>query len=326
MEIRLLGGADVRRLLPIDACIALMARTMVAVSAGEAAIPLRTVMPLGDAPGRLGVMPGAVAGAGFGVKLLSLFPGNPAAGLSSHLGLVILFEPEHGRPVAIIDAAEVTAIRTAAVSGLATRLLAVEDAGDLAILGAGEQAASHVEAMLAVRPVRRIRVWSRTPAHARAFAAREAKRHGLAVAAAASVREAVDGADIVCTTTGAPTPILMGDWVAPGAHVNAVGACTPVTAEIDTALVVRSRLFVDFRASAEAEAGDYLAARASGLIGPDHILGEIGELAAGLVPGRRSAQDVTLFKSLGVSAEDLAVARFLLERAEEAGVGQRAAL
>jgi ornithine cyclodeaminase len=326
MQIRLISGADVRRLLPMDDCIAVMQRAMVAISDGQASIPLRSVTPLPEAPGRMGLMPGALAGAGFGVKLLSLFPGNPAAGLSSHLGLVILFEPEHGRPVAIIDAAEVTAIRTAAVSALATRLLAREDAGDLAILGAGEQAASHLQAMLAVRPIRRVRVWSRTADHARVFALAAAERHGRAIEVAGSVREAVDGADIVCTTTGAPTPILMGDWVAPGAHVNAVGACTPVTAEIDAALVVRSRLYVDFRSSAEAEAGDYLAARAAGLIGPEHILGEIGEVAAGRIDGRRSDQDVTLFKSLGVAAEDLAVARFLLDRAEQEGLGQMAAL
>jgi ornithine cyclodeaminase len=326
MEIRLIGGEDVRRLLPMDDCIALMQRTMIAVSDGAAAIPLRSLMALPGGKGRLGLMPGAVEGAGFGVKLLSLFPGNPAAGLSSHLGLVILFEPEHGRPVAIIDAAEVTAIRTAAVSGLATRLLAREDAGDLAILGAGEQAASHLEAMLAVRRIRRVRVWSRTPAHAQAFASRASERHGLAVQAAADVRQAVDGADIICTTTGSPTPILMGDWVAPGAHVNAVGACTPVTAEIDSDLVVRARLFVDFRPSAEAEAGDYLAALAAGRIGPEHILGEIGEVAAGRVAGRRAATDVTLFKSLGVAAEDVAVARFILDRAERAGVGRSARL
>jgi ornithine cyclodeaminase len=326
MDLRILGGADVRRLLPMGDCIALMRRTMIDVSAGRAEIPLRTVMPVPGAKGLMGLMPGALEGAGFGIKLVSLYPGNPAAGLSSHLGLVILFEPDHGRPVALIDAAEVTAIRTAAVSGLATGLLARDDADDLAILGSGEQAASHIEAMLCVRHVRRVRVWSRTAAHAEAFARRAGERHGLEIETAPSVRHAVAGADLVCTTTGAREPILEGAWLAPGAHVNAVGSSIPDTAEIDAELLLAARFFVDFRPSAEAEAGEYRRARAAGFIGPEHIVGEIGELAAGLVQGRRSPQEITLFKSLGVSAEDLAVARFLLDRAQEKGVGQVAAL
>jgi ornithine cyclodeaminase len=320
--LRLLSGADVRRLLPMEACVALMERTLVAVSSGEASIPLRTVMALPGGRGRMGLMPGALAGAGFGIKLLSLFPDNPAAGLSSHLGLVLLFEPQHGRPVALIDAAEVTAIRTAAVSALATRLLAREDAGDLAILGSGEQAASHLEAMAGVRDLRRVRVWSRSADHAQAFAARHGTRAGVGVEAVSTVREAVAGADIICTVTAAREPVLHGAWVAPGAHVNAVGASTPNAAEIDAALLLRSRLFVDLRASAEAEAGEYLQARQAGLIGADHIVGELGELAAGRVAGRRSEEEITLFKSLGIAAEDLAVARFLLDRAEALGEGQ----
>jgi ornithine cyclodeaminase/alanine dehydrogenase-like protein (mu-crystallin family) len=323
MDMRMISGADVRRLLPMSDCITLMRRTMIAVSTGEAAIPLRTVMPLPGERGRFGLMPGALAGAGFGIKLVSLFPGNAAAGLSSHLGLVILFEPEHGRPVAIMDAAEVTAIRTAAVSAVATALLARDEAGDLAILGSGEEAASHLAAIREIRQLRRVRVWSRTPANARAFADREGAHHGLAIEVCADVREAVDGADIVCTVTGARTPILMGDWVAPGAHVNAVGACTPTTAEIDAALLTKARFFVDLRASAEAEAGEYRAARAAGLIGPDHILGEIGEVAAGAVAGRSAAADITLFKSLGVAAEDLAAARLIFDRAQAEDAGRR---
>jgi ornithine cyclodeaminase len=283
-------------------------------------------MPVSGGKGLMGLMPGALEGAGFGIKLLSLYPGNPAVELSSHLGLVILFEPDHGRPVALIDAAEVTAIRTAAVSAVATDLLAAPGAGDLAILGSGEQAASHLEAMLCVREVRRVRVWSRTTAHAEAFARREGERLGLEIETAPNVRDAVAGADLVCTTTGAPEPILQGAWLSPGAHVNAVGSSIPHTAEIDAELLLGARFFVDFRPSAEAEAGEYLRARAAGLIGQDHIAGEIGELAAGLVQGRGSPQEITLFKSLGVSAEDLAVARFLLDRAQVEGVGQVATL
>jgi ornithine cyclodeaminase/alanine dehydrogenase-like protein (mu-crystallin family) len=322
MKLRILSGADVRRLASMAEAIELMARTMIAVSAGEAINPLRSVTALPGGKGRLGLMPGALPDAGFGLKALSLFPENPAAGLSSHLGLILLFEREHGRPVAIVDAAEATAIRTAAVSGMATRLLAREGAADLAILGSGEQAASHLEAMAQARPLRRVRVWSRTSAHAEEFAAREAKRHGLRIEVAPSVEAAVRGADLICTVTGAREPILRGASVAPGAHVNAVGASTPGAAEVDGDLVRAARFFVDFRPSAEAEAGEYLMARAAGVIGPDHIAGEIGEVAAGEKPGRRSDEEITLFKSLGIAAEDVAFARFLLDRAEAQGVGQ----
>lgn len=326
MKLRILSGADVRRLAPMSEAIDLMARTMVAVSAGEAVNPLRSVTALPGGSGRLGLMPGALPHAGFGLKALSLFPDNPAAGLSSHLGLILLFEPEHGRPIGIVDAAEATAIRTAAVSGMATRLLSRQDAGDVAILGSGEQAASHLEAMAAVRTLRRVRVWSRNAGHAQAFAAREGERHGLRIEIVSDVESAVSGADLICTVTAAREPILRGAWVTVGAHVNAVGASTPNAAEIDADLVRASRFFVDFRPSAEAEAGEYLMAKASGLIGPDHIAGEIGEVAAGRRPGRRSEDDITVFKSLGIAAEDVAFARFLLDRAEAAGAGQIAEL
>lgn len=326
MQLRILSGRDIAALLPMEACIDLMGRTMVAVSEGRARFPPRAAVPA--APGGfMAWMPGSLDDpACFGVKLLSLFPGNPAAGISSHLGLVVLFEAEHGRPVALLDAAELTAIRTAAVSGLATRLLARPDAGDLAILGAGEQAASHLAAMCSVRPVRRVRVWSRTAASAQAFAEAQGVRHGLAVEVAESARAAVEGADLVCTVTASREPVLAGDWIAAGAHLNVVGASRPDATEIDTAAVVRSRYFVDCRASTELEAGDWLRAREAGAVGPDHIAGEIGEVANGTKPGRRSDDEITLFRSLGVAAEDLAAAAFVLEAARANGVGQTAEL
>jgi ornithine cyclodeaminase len=321
MDLRILRGPEIKALLPMAACIDLMATTMIAVSRGHASIPLRSVTPVTN--GLMGVMPGALAEPDcFGVKLLSLFPGNPAAGLSSHLGLVLLFEPAHGRPVAMLDAAELTAIRTAAASGLATRLLAREDAGDLAILGSGEQAASHLEAMLAVRPIRRVRVWSRNAAHAAAFASGQGARLERAIEVAASPRAAIDGADLVCTVTAAREPILRGEWIAPGAHLNVVGASRPDAAEVDTDAVVRSRFFVDFRPSTEAEAGEYLRARAAGAICDDHIRGEIGEVASGARPGRLAPADITLYKSLGIAAQDLAAAHHVLEAARARGVGQ----
>jgi ornithine cyclodeaminase/alanine dehydrogenase-like protein (mu-crystallin family) len=321
MQIRILSGAQIKTLLPMADCIDVMRTTMIAVSEGRARIPLRTVTPLPN--GFLGNMPGYLAEpACFGVKLLSLFPGNPAAGLSSHLGLVLLFEPKHGLPVAMLDAAELTAIRTAAVSGLATRLLAREDAGDLAILGSGEQARSHLEAMLAVRPLRRVRIWSRTAAHASAFAREQGVLHGLTIEPASSPEAAVAGADLICTVTGSPDPILRGDWIAPGAHLNVVGASRLAAAEVDTAAVAKSRFFVDFRESAKNEAGELRRAIEAGAVAADHVLGEIGEVANGSVAGRLGGEDITLFKSLGVSAEDLAAAHFVLRRAETAGVGQ----
>jgi ornithine cyclodeaminase len=291
------------------------------VSQGRARIPLRSVVPVTN--GFMGVMPGALAEPDcFGLKLLSLFPGNPAAGLSSHLGLVLLFEPEHGRPVAMMDAAEITAIRTAAASGLATDLLAGPDAGDLAILGAGEQAHSHLEAMLAVRPIRRVRVWSRTAAHAEAFAASQSARWNIPIEAVADPEAAVTGADLICTVSASREPILTGAWIAPGAHLNVVGASRAEAVEIDTDAVVRSRFFVDYRPSTQAEAGEYLRALASGAIAEDHIQAEIGEVASGARPGREAPSDITLYRSLGIAAQDLAAAHFLLDAARAAGVGQ----
>jgi ornithine cyclodeaminase len=326
LELRILSGRDIAALLPMDACIDLMGRTLTAVSAGGATVPPRAAVPASPA-GLMAWMPGALADpACFGVKLLSLFPGNPAAGLSSHLGLIVLFEPEHGRPVALLDAAEITAIRTAAASGLATRLLAREDAGDLAILGAGEQARSHLAAMRTVRDVRRVRVWTRTEASARAFADEQGQRHGLAIEVASDARAAADGADLICTVTASRTPVLQGAWIARGAHVNAAGASRPDAAELDTEAVVRSRYFVDFRESTVREAGDYLTALAAGAITPEHIAGEVGEVAAGAKSGRRSADEITVFRSLGLAPEDLAAAHFVLEAARTKGVGQVATL
>jgi ornithine cyclodeaminase len=322
LEIRILRGPEVKQLLTMEACIGLMETTMIAVSEGRARAPLRSVLKVsGD--GLMGIMPGYLAEPeGFGIKLLSLFPSNSAAGYSSHLGIVLLFEPVHGLPVAMLDAAEITAIRTAAVSGLATRLLANPDAGDLAVLGAGEQAHSHLAAMLAVRKIRRVRVWSRTLKSAKAFAASAGAHHGIEIEPLEGVRETVEGADLICTVSMAKTPILSADWVAPGAHLNIAGASQPNVAEIDTDLVLKTRYFVDFRDSAHHEAAEYIAAIKAGLITPDHILGEIGEVANGTRPGRVAASDVTLFRSLGIAPEDLATAHYLLEQARAKGIGQ----
>jgi ornithine cyclodeaminase/alanine dehydrogenase-like protein (mu-crystallin family) len=300
-----------------------MHRTMIAVSERRAVLPLRSVMVMPGELGMMGSMPGYIAEPEcFGVKLVSLIPRNKPPHYSSHLGLVLLFEAEHGCPVALLDAAEITAIRTAAASGLATRLLARPEAGDLALLGAGEQARSHLEAMLAVRTLRRIRVWARDSDKAAAFADAEGARHRITIGRSATVREAVAGADIICTVTKAREPILLGEQLTAGVHLNVVGSSIATTAEIDTPAVVKSRFFVDYRESTVNEGGEYLRALRAGAITPEHILGEIGEVANGTKIGRQSLSDVTLYKSLGIAPQDLASAHYVLEKARAAGVGQ----
>ena len=274
-------------------------------------------------PGILRKVPGYLADPEcFGVKLVSLIPRNKPPLYSSHLGLVLLFEAEHGCPVALMDAAEITAIRTAAASGLATRLLSNPEAGDLALLGAGEQARSHLSAMLAVRALRRVRIWARDGVKAAEFARVEGAIHGIAIETAGTVREAVTGADLICTVTKARDPILLGEWLAPGVHLNVVGSSIAAAAEIDTAAVVKSRFFVDYRESTHNEGGEYLRDLRTGAIAAEHILGEIGGVANGSVVGRRLSTDVTLYKSLGIAPQDLASAHYVLQKARAAGVGQ----
>lgn len=324
MQIVVLNAAEVRALLPMAECIGLMRTTMIAVAEGRAAIPLRLGVRMPGDRGMMGVMPGYLGEPDcYGVKIISLTPRNVGTEFSSHLGVVLLFETDHGRPVAFLDAGEITAIRTAAASGLATDLLARPDAGDLAILGAGEQARSHLAAMLAVRPVRRVRIWSRRVEAAQAFAAAEGERHGIAVEACSTVADTVGDADLICAVSKAAEPILFSADVADGAHINLVGSSIASAAEADTPLVARARYFVDLRLSAVNEAGEYLRALVAGAITPAHILGEIGEVGNGSVPGRTSPGEVTVYKSLGIAAQDLAAAHFLTARAREQGVGQR---
>jgi ornithine cyclodeaminase len=330
MSVLFLNREDVETLLPFGECIEVMAGALAALARGEAFQPLRAAHWLPDHRGLIVTMPGALFGGGgaaddiqdvLGVKLLTVFPGNRAHGEESHQGAVLLFEAERGRPLAFLDASSITAIRTAAVSALATRLLAREDAGDLALLGTGVQARTHLAAVREVRPLRRVRVWSRQPENARRFAAEESARFGLAVEPAASAQEAVAGADIICTVSAAVEPILLGEHIAPGAHVNAVGACTPNARELDTAAVVRARLYVDRRESALHEPREILTPLREGAITEDHILGEIGELLIGTAEGRQTAEDVTLFESLGLTVEDLASARHIYRKALQQGRG-----
>ncbi len=328
-----LSDRDVAALLPMAAAIEVVDKAMIAVSAGAANLPLRMVVDVGP-PNMMGVMPGAfLPGNGavegcFGVKLVSLFPNNPDAGFSSHQGAIVLFEPDHGSAVAMMNAGLLTAVRTAAASAVATRALARQDSATLAMVGAGEQAEHHVEAMLLVRPsIRTLRIAGRRPEKAQAFAEHVAAHHpGLAVTVAEDVRSAVDGADIVCTVTSSPTPVLEGDWIAPGTHLNVVGASVASKREIDEETVVRSRLFVDYRPSTFAQAGEVIGAIDSGRIGRDHVLAEIGEVLSGKAVGRRDENEITLYRSLGIAAQDLACAAHCLREAKARGLGVSAPL
>lgn len=317
-----IDGPTVHRLLPMDRCIELMGEALSSLARGGGANPLRQVVALPFAPGAVVSMPAAMdQPAAIGVKVLTVFPGNYALGLESHQGFVLLFDAEHGRPLAIVDASAITAIRTAAVSGLATRLLAREDAGDLAILGSGVQARSHLAAMVLARPVRRVRAWSPDRGRLDAFVAESRTGSGLEIQAMDDAKSAVDGADIICTVTAASEPVLSGDWLAPGAHINAVGSSRPNVRELDTRAVAGARLFVDRRESALNESGDVLLPMAEGAFDESHIVAELGEVAAGLASGRRSPDEVTLFKSLGLALEDVAAASWVHRRALEEGIG-----
>lgn len=305
-------------------CIDVMHSALRAVANGQAILPLRTVVRLPDSPNAFASMP-ALLGEGhdasLGAKIITVFPGNEATPYDSHIGVVLLFDNENGRLLAIADASSITAIRTAAVSGVATRALARPDAHDLALLGAGVLAMPHLEAMRAVRDIHRVRVWNRSRERAERFAQSARERFGVDVEICASARDAVHDADIVCAITAARSPVLEGAWLSPGTHVNAVGASLPTARELDTEAVRRARLYVDRRESARNEAGDFLIPRAEGAIADDHIVAELGEVLAGTAQGRRDANEITLFKSLGLAVEDIAAVRHVYTRAAADGAG-----
>jgi ornithine cyclodeaminase/alanine dehydrogenase-like protein (mu-crystallin family) len=313
---RFIDREEVARRLTYDVCIPIVRDAMIAFSRGETKQLLRSV--IGLSKGRLfGVMPGAMgANATFGAKLISVFHDNFAKGIQSHQGLVILFDPSTGAPVCVVDAGEITAIRTAAASAVATAVLARKDARRMAILGYGEQAATHARAIGKVRDIESIVVWGRSSERARAFAERMQAELAVPVSSAAGVEEAVAHADIVCTVTAASEPILKGDWVRPGTHVNVVGSGFAGPAEVDNDLVVRSRFIADSREGVLSQGAEFLRAKQAGLVGDDHIVAEIGQVLAGEIEGRRSADEVTVYKSLGHVVQDLASAWALYSQAD----------
>ncbi|HYJ84502.1 MAG TPA: ornithine cyclodeaminase family protein [Pyrinomonadaceae bacterium] len=323
MKTLVLSHDEVVELLPIKECIAVMRDALIALAAGKVHQPLRTIIRPPDAAGVMGLMPSYMARdhAAFGLKAICVMPGNPAKGKDAHQGGVLLFSGETGELLAMMNGSAITSIRTAAVSGVATDLLAREDACNLAIIGTGVQARSHLAAMSAVRSIKRCRVASRQIEHARTFAEEMRRDFPFPIEPVDNVEEALQDSDLIVTATSAVEPIVRREWISAGAHINAVGACTPRTREVDSATMAASSLFVDRRESTLNESGDYLLALNDGSIGPDHIRAEIGEVLAGEKPGRTSTEEITLFKSLGIGIEDLAAAQHLYRKASALNVG-----
>ncbi len=319
----MLSHDEVKELLPMSECIPLMAEALISFAKGKSQQPVRTIFRPPEASGLMGLMPSYRSDARpvFGLKAVCVFPGNPAKGKDSHQGAVMLFSAETGELMAIENASAITAIRTAAVSAVATDLLARKGAGKLAIIGAGIQGRAHLEAISQVRPLTDVRVADKFVERTQKFVEETAPRYSFPIQAKDTIGEAVTGAEIIVTVTNTSDPVIRRDWVAAGTHINAVGACTPSAREIDSRTVAASRLFVDRRESILQESGDYLLALKDGAIGPDHIKGEIGEILVAAKPGRATDEEITLFKSLGLAVEDLAAAEYVYMKAREKHLG-----
>ena len=332
MKLLVLGAGDVRRALAYDECAGAMRDALAALARGQVHQPLRTIIRPPGAAGMMALMPaylaagadaatGEDAGAAYGLKAICIFGGNPASGLDSHQGVVLLSSAQTGEPLALLNASAVTEIRTAAVSAVATELLARDDAAELAIIGTGVQARSHLLAIAGERRLKQVRVAGRDPDKARRFAEEMGGRADVPVTACASVADAVAGAGIVVTATSSAEPVLKKAWVEPGAHINAVGACVPQARELDAETMAAAAVFADSRESVASEAGDYVLAQAEGGIGPDHVRAELGELLTGTAPGRSGDTEITVFESLGLAIEDLVAARLAYRNATERGAG-----
>ena len=316
-----LSEHDVRELLDMESCIEAMTEVLASLARGELYQPLRSIARPPEAGTLLGLMPAyrSEPTSAYALKEIVVVPTNPARGLDTHMGGVLLHDGETGELVAMMNASPITEIRTAAVSAVATRALARPGAERVAILGSGAQARGHVQAMRAVLGDPEIRIWSRNEDAAEQLAGE------VGAIVAPSVDAALFGAEVVCTTTAATEPIVENRWLASGAHVNAVGACFPTTRELDTETVAHSSLFTDRRESCLNEAGDFILAAAEGAVGPEHIKAELGEVLAGMHPGREHEDELTVFESLGIAVEDLASAELVVRRARERGVGTEVA-
>jgi alanine dehydrogenase len=330
LPFRFLDEDDVRAVLPASeypALVDLMEATLRDFSAGHVTQPVRTAVPVGPPGQYLGVMPALLARhAGLGAKLVSVVPANTARGLSTHLGIVALFDPGTGALVAVMDARYITEVRTAAVSAASARRMARPDASRLAIIGTGVQARSHLAVLASVRRLDEVRAWGPDAEELQRYAREMSDRVGLAVHAANSGEEAVRGADLVVLATSSAEPVIRDEWVADGTHVISVGACRPDQREIDPALVARARVVVDSRAAALVESGDIVQGIAEGRFDVSHLVGELGDVSAGRVKGRTRPGEVTLFKSLGLAVEDVATAALVRERADRLHLGVELAL
>lgn len=304
----LIDREEVARRLDHPTCIALVREAMIALAQGRTQQLLRGIIDLGGGD-MFGVMPGAMDGAGFGVKVVSIFPNAPDG--RSHQGVIVVFDRQTGAPAAVIEGGEVTAIRTGCASAVATDALARKDAHRLAVIGTGEQAWQHIAAIRHVRPLSHVTIWGRDERKAAALAGQAESELGLAASTAPAVAAAAADADIICTVTGAEEPILFSRDVPDGAHINVVGSSRAGPAEIDNTLVARARFFPDHREGVLAQGAEFLRAKAAGLVSDGHVLPEIGHVLDGSTPGRLSATDVTIYKSLGSIVQDLACAAYL---------------
>ena len=293
-------------LLPMNECIEVMEKTFRSLAAGECLQPLRNIMELPARNGVLCMMPGYAEKLGvMGIKVITVFHANSEVGLPSHQGIVILFDAKNGHPLMLFDALEITAIRTAAASAVATKLLSRMDASTLAIIGSGEQAKRHIEAITLVRTIKQVNIWSRKEKNAKDLAETASGIYGVPIAVSGDINETVTNADIICTVTSSKEPLVSGDWISAGTHINAVGSSTPTARELDTAAMVRSKLFTDCYDSIFNEAGDFLIPKKEGAVTDDHVKAELGEVLTGVKKGRENNDEITVFKSLGIAAEDI---------------------
>lgn len=319
---KIITASQVEKLLQPALCIEALRAAMITVSDGGAELPIRTFMPVGGSEGKMAIMPGALRDPWcFGIKLVAKYPREADSPYGTHEGMVLLFDAELGLPVAMMEGATLTGIRTAAASALATDLLARADARRLLVIGTGEQARRHVTALRSVRDFEEILIWGRSTERAGLLADQLRASEGVSISIAKDLPAAAAAADVITTVTSAREPVLHGDWVSPGTHVNLVGSAVPTNREVDRALVARARYIVDYRPAARAAAAELLEAIEAGVLDESHIVAEIGEVAGGTAIGRRDDAEVTLYKSLGIAAQDLAAAHAVYTQAVKDGIG-----
>jgi len=310
-----ISNKKVKSILTMEKCIELMNLVFVHISSKKVIQPLRSAMPLSESGGLLGIMPGGLINEKVvGTKVITVFPQNHKSKKPSHQGVILLFDSCDGQLLSIVDAEAVTAIRTAAVSAVATRELAVKKIDEIAILGAGVQGRTHLEAISLVRTFKKVKIWDISRQRSEDFVKANSQLYPLLIEVADNSRDAVVNADIICTVTSSVDPILKGAWVKPGTHINAVGACTPNRRELDSDLIVKSQLFTDNLESLYNESGDFIFPRNEGIVDNNHPIGELGDVLTNKVDGRKSDNDITLFKSLGLAVEDLIVANYIYKK------------